>query len=181
MEQKPGQNQQKTPAIEAKSGKKTRKYPHNPQLHPSSGGTLCQSPDNAGQRARYNALSPAGRAERIWRMEAKPPMPREGSNRSKKPRVMAKATAYCDWSDSEHVVNLYRICAVLNELEMGETYCIDHWVPISASNRVCGLHTHTNLRITTDRENQIKGNLFWPDMWPTTWETLQTILDYTGD
>lgn len=128
----------------------------------------------------YHRMTPAERQERIWKQTARPPTPRPGSRRSRKARVVAMANGYCDWSDMDAFVNIYRVCAVLNELDLVPGgYVVDHVVPMLAPT-VSGLHTHTNLRIVTARENQTKGNFFWPDMWPHDWSTLQAVLKH-GD
>lgn len=167
----------KTPPLTAKSCSRRAKSAPKPEKTGSIdpiGSRAAADRKNSFSRAQYKALSPAERAERRWRAEAKPPAPRPGTYRSQNPRTVALANAYCDWSDIEAVVLVYRVCAALNELGLGE-FVIDHQIPL-ISPLVCGLHTHTNLRITERRENRIKSNLVWPDMWPIDWSTLGLLL-----
>ena len=44
----------------------------------------------------------------------------------------------------------------------GET--VDHIVPLHHP-LVCGLHVEHNLAVLPLRENLLKGNAWWPDMW----------------
>lgn len=124
--------------------------------------------------ARYKARSDAERSEVRWRQEAKPPTPQPGSKRHANPRLVALANAYCDFSDLEEVIRTYIACAIMNELGWGEYHC-DHTVPIT-SRLVCGLHTHTNIRVISVRENYTKRNAFWPQMWSYNWDAMDLLL-----
>jgi hypothetical protein len=124
-------------------------------------------------RARHRALSPAERTVRNWRIRAKPAMPAPGTARARDYRNIALAQAYCEWSDIEEVVRIYTAAAIMTELT-GEQYVVDHTVPL-INPFVCGLHTHTNMQVITERENQLKGNMLWPGMSPISWESLELL------
>jgi hypothetical protein len=128
----------------------------------------------ATAKERYQALTTAERNLRRWRREAKPPVPVKGSKRHSNPRAAALAVAFCDFSDIEEVIRTYIACAIMNELDMGD-YEVDHTVPVS-SRLVCGLHTHTNLRVISHSENVRKGNFLWPQMWPLDWGTMDLVM-----
>lgn len=130
-------------------------------------------------RRAYHALTSWEKAERRWRQAAKPPVPREGSVRSRTARVSAVAAAYCDWSDVESVYRVYVAAAIMTEL-FGVEYVVDHKVPLQ-NPLVCGLHTHTNVEVITRRENSTKGNWLWPDMWPIDWSTWQWLQQQQED
>lgn len=109
---------------------------------------------------------------------ANPPRPRPGSGRSRVTRFVDLARATPAWLDVDKIVAMYRVAAVLNELDLGEgAYCVDHLVPIT-SPLVCGLHVHDNMRILSRRSNLAKGNQFWPDMWEYDWQTLEMLLKH---
>lgn len=129
----------------------------------------------ATENARHAARTPAEKLERNWRQFARPNTPRPDTVNSRDSRKVALANAYCDWSDLEAVFRMYQAAATLSELE-GEQYVVDHLVPL-INPLVCGLHTHTNLQVIKATENQLKGNYFWPDMWPITWGTFVFLLD----
>jgi hypothetical protein len=124
-------------------------------------------------QARQRSLTPAQKLRDSARRRARPSMPRPGSARSKDPRLIALARAYCDWSDIEEVVRIYIAAAIMCELT-GETYVVDHAIPV-VSPFVCGLHTHTNLQVIRQSQNIAKGNWVWPDMWPISWETMEIL------
>ena len=166
----------KTPRILAKTAKKLTKPPGNCPAQTEENQTYYAA--NAARikssaAARYKAYTRAERNELRWRREARPPTPQPGSLRSLKVRSVALANAYCDFSDIEEVIRTYIACAVMNELGMGVYHC-DHTVPIS-SRLVCGLHTHTNIRVVSVHENKIKGNTLWPQMWPMDWSTMDLL------
>jgi hypothetical protein len=56
----------------------------------------------------------------------------------------------------------YDLCAIRLKTT-GIAYQVDHIIPLQ-SKYVCGLHNEFNLRVITAKENNIKGNRFWPDM-----------------
>lgn len=43
-------------------------------------------------------------------------------------------------------------------------YALRHGLHRTLSKLVCGLHVEHNLRVITQKENQRKNNVFWPDM-----------------
>lgn len=122
-------------------------------------------------RERWASMTPAQKTIKNWTTRAKPAMPRPGSRRAKDPRNIAIALAYCVWSDIEEVIRIHIAAAVMTELT-GEQYRVDHVIPI-VNPFVCGLHTHTNMQVITERENQVKSNTFWPGMGALTWEHFQ--------
>lgn len=124
-------------------------------------------------RDRYAAFTPFERALRDIRLRAKPPTPRAGSGRSKDPRTVAIARAFCDWSDIEEVVRMHISASIMADLT-GDKYVVDHIVPVNHP-LVCGLHTHSNFQVITERENTIKSNLFWPQMPEITWESAKLL------
>lgn len=95
-------------------------------------------------------------------------------NRAWGEKNKAKRIAYCrerranklnatpQWADREAILAYYENAQNMTEQE-GEKYNIDHIVPLQ-SNLVCGLHVEANLQIIKQRENQSKGNRWWPDM-----------------
>lgn len=169
-------NDPKTPKIVKKAGKIA---PIGPKSVKTGAETYYQRNRErlkAEASRRYGDLTPAERALRRWRSEAMPSTPRPGTSRAKNPRKLALALAYCVWSDIDEVVRIYVACAILNELGWGR-YRVDHIVPLS-SRLVCGLHTHTNLQVITCRENQVKGNHFWPNMPVYDWSTIDLLLTH---
>lgn len=167
----------KTPSITAKSARSGRpralisseKSKVNQEYYEANSARIRLT-----AAARYKAQTEAERSELRWRQEAKPPTPRPGSKRHTNVRLVALANAYCDFSDLDEVVRTYVACAIMNELDMGEYHC-DHTVPIT-SRLVCGLHTHTNIRVISVGENYTKRNTFWPQMWPYDWGTMDLLL-----
>lgn len=74
---------------------------------------------------------------------------------------------------------MYTAAAIMTEL-FGEEFVVDHSVPLQNA-LCCGLHTHTNLQVITKRENYLKSNWLWPDMWPLTWETALWLMEQQED
>ncbi len=175
------ENRAKISKISEKSGKKPRicaKRPEKPQKPEKSRSRLYYEQNQErlkeAARSRYAEMTPAERAMKRWRTQAIPSAPKPGSKRADNTRKVALAQAYCVWSDVDEVVRIYMACAIINELGWGH-YRVDHIVPLS-SKLVCGLHTHTNLQVITCRENQAKGNHFWPGMPEYSWETIDQLL-----
>ena len=77
-------------------------------------------------------------------------------------RTAKKLRATAKWGSPEAISKIYRD-AVEPSIKTGLNYQVDHIVPLQ-SNKVCGLHVESNLRIILSRENQQKGNRHWPDM-----------------
>lgn len=59
------------------------------------------------------------------------------------------------WADLTKIQDMYLERDAANENNLGIQYEIDHIVPLR-SKLVCGLHTHENLRVTTQEENRGK-------------------------
>lgn len=115
--------------------------------------------------------------ENSWRRYARPPAPTPGSKNAGVSRKTVISNAYMHWSDVEQVYRCYMAAAVMTEL-LGETYVVDHTVPLRHP-LVCGLHTHTNLKVISSYENSLKGNSYWPDMPEVTRGTLDFLLENT--
>lgn len=176
-------NGAKTEKIEQKPGKKPRICAKRPEKAPKTEKSRSrvyyeqhQERLKEAARLRYADMTPAERALKRWRTQALPSTPKPGSKRAEDTRKVALARAYCVWSDVDEVVRIYMACAILNELGWGR-YRVDHIVPLS-SKLVCGLHTHTNLQVITCRENQAKGNHFWPGMPEYSWGTIDLLLTH---
>ena len=67
------------------------------------------------------------------------------------------------WADKHEIEKLYAEARRLTKLT-GELHVVDHLVP-KISPLVCGLHVHQNMHVIHWRENTLKANLWWPDMW----------------
>jgi len=78
------------------------------------------------------------------------------AKRYKQARRAAHRLARVAWRDQEAIDALYLRAARLG-------MHVDHIVPLRHP-WVCGLHVETNLRLVDGRENQRKGNRWWPDM-----------------
>lgn len=76
-------------------------------------------------------------------------------------RRAAKLRATPAWADHEKIVKIYAEAAAMRLL--GIDVHVDHVVPL-ISERVSGLHVHTNLRLLLASDNAAKGNRYWPDM-----------------
>jgi hypothetical protein len=124
-------------------------------------------------RDRHAALSPYERALKDIRLRARPSMPAAGTVRAKDARNIAIARAYCEWSDTEEVIRIYIAASIMCDIT-GEKYVVDHVVPVNHP-LVCGLHTHTNFQVITERENTMKSNLFWPQMPELTWASAKAL------
>lgn len=170
----------------------SRQYPAIPMARTKPQPQQTQAPQNplepdSSSRAKLNArkrlslnkrrakLTPAERLEVSWRRYARPPTPRSGSQNEKDLKKVTLANAHMAWSDLDKVYRTYLAAAVMSNL-LGEMYVVDHTVPLSHP-LVCGLHSHTNLVVISSRENNLKGNSYWPDMPEITWATLDFLLD----
>lgn len=77
-------------------------------------------------------------------------------------RQARKLMATPAWSNSFFVEEAYDLAALRRKITGGK-WVVDHVVPLK-SRLVCGLHAHTNIRVTTHAVNASKGNRWWPDM-----------------
>jgi uncharacterized membrane protein len=68
------------------------------------------------------------------------------------------------WADRAAIRAVYAKAALLS-MTTGVEHSVDHIVPLQ-SPLVCGLHVEHNLRAIPRRENESKGNRWWPDMTP---------------
>ena len=107
------------------------------------------SNDNPEKRSQYY---------KNWKKNNRPYL----SNRDSLRRA-AKKNAQVSWANSKAIMEIYEIAELCQET-LGYEFQVDHIVPLQ-SIKVCGLHCEANLRVITKRENLIKGNRVWPDMW----------------
>lgn len=77
-------------------------------------------------------------------------------------RRAVKLNSAVKWSDGFIVSEMYDL-ARRRTMATGIEWHVDHIVPLQ-SERVCGLHAHTNLRVIPGLENKVKGNSVWPGM-----------------
>jgi 5-methylcytosine-specific restriction endonuclease McrA len=73
-------------------------------------------------------------------------------------RRSAELQAMPKWVDRAAITALYRQAVLMGQRD-GQTYHVDHIVPLRGRN-VCGLHVPWNLQILTSAENVKKGNRF---------------------
>lgn len=66
------------------------------------------------------------------------------------------------WADTEFICLLYVEAADMSRRRVRGAFDVDHIVPLK-SKMVCGLHTHSNVRIIPAKDNRSKSNRFWPD------------------
>jgi hypothetical protein len=66
------------------------------------------------------------------------------------------------WANKFYIDEIYRLAKLRTKI-MGFDWHVDHIVPLQ-SKLVCGLHCETNLCVIPAKQNQIKGNRYWPDM-----------------
>lgn len=76
-------------------------------------------------------------------------------------RNASKRNATPKWANQELIAKLYAEAAVMTA-KTGVTFHVDHIVPMQ-SKIVCGLHCESNLRVIPGKDNQSKGNRYWPD------------------
>ncbi len=76
-------------------------------------------------------------------------------------RHAARRQAIPSWADSAEIQRRYDWAALFTA-EFGETYEVDHIVPLK-SPTVCGLHCHQNLQVIPLVMNRAKSNRHWPD------------------
>lgn len=73
-------------------------------------------------------------------------------------RRAQKLRATPSWADLKKIEHVYWVANFLSELT-GIPHEVDHIHPL-LSDKICGLHTHTNLQILTATENRQKSNKF---------------------
>jgi hypothetical protein len=82
-------------------------------------------------------------------------------------RQASKKRAIPAWAncvdDQFFVDEIYHLSRVRSEVT-GVKYNVDHIVPL-ISEKVCGLHCSSNLRVIDRLSNISKGNRHWSDMW----------------
>lgn len=66
------------------------------------------------------------------------------------------------WSIDFFVKEAYELAALRTDT-FGFQWHVDHIVPLK-SKLVCGLHSHTNIRVIPAALNKSKSNRYWPDM-----------------
>lgn len=77
-------------------------------------------------------------------------------------RQARKLQAMPKWAKEEDILSMYELVKI-KEKVLGTKCHLDHIVPLQ-SKLVCGFHCKDNLQILPAKENSIKGNRFWPDM-----------------
>lgn len=83
-------------------------------------------------------------------------------------RKMVLATP--KWVNHAQIVKIYKESR-RKRLE-GQSVCVDHIVPLN-HKYVCGLHWHGNLQVISEKENELKSNHYWPDMWHEQFELFE--------
>lgn len=66
------------------------------------------------------------------------------------------------WAEKFFMEEAYALARLRTKIT-GIKWNVDHIVPL-VSEKVCGLHAHTNLAVITAAENFRKQNHYWPDM-----------------
>lgn len=66
------------------------------------------------------------------------------------------------WANQDSILSFYKTAQSLSML-LGEWYEVDHIIPLQ-SPAVSGLHCEYNLQVISKKQNQSKGNRYWPDM-----------------
>jgi hypothetical protein len=77
-------------------------------------------------------------------------------------RRAKKLNANPNWAIDFLIEEAYDL-AQKRTVSTGFAWHLDHIVPLN-SNLVCGLHSHTNIRVIPGIENHSKSNKYWPDM-----------------
>ena len=87
---------------------------------------------------------------------------RDKCNATVSRRRAALLNATPAWADNALIDAAYTLAKEKSKA-LGCKWSVDHIVPLR-SKLVCGLHTHTNLRVIPLTDNKSKGNRHWPDM-----------------
>lgn len=79
-----------------------------------------------------------------------------------KRRCTRRDRATPKWNNPFFMNEAYALARLRTKM-LGFKWDVDHIVPIM-SDKVCGLHAHTNIRVIPHTENGRKSNLCWPHM-----------------
>ena len=114
-------------------------------------------------RLRRREFIKARKAERYRRDYAENPGRFQSRNSARRAREKRQTPA---WACPDRIEEIYAEAARLRA--QGFDAAVDHIVPLRGMRDgvhvVCGLHTDSNLRVTTRVENSSKGCRWWPDM-----------------
>ena len=77
-------------------------------------------------------------------------------------RFATQLSATPKWANKKYV-DLFYVIAKEEEARTGRKCQVDHMVPLR-SKIVCGLHNEFNLQVMFAKDNNSKGNRYWPDM-----------------
>lgn len=116
--------------------------------------------ERARKRQEKLATKPTRRAcaKKKWKQTHKGMV-----NESTARRFAAKMKATPVWADRLEMQRIYEE-AVIRSQRTGQQWHVDHIVPLR-SRLVCGLHVPSNLQTLLWRDNVVKSNRQWPDMW----------------
>jgi len=116
----------------------------------------------AGANYRLVNRSKIAATNKVWRKNNKHKL---AQNQMK--RVAAEKQACPLWAEDEWdkflVEETYHLSKIRTAV-IGIKHNVDHIVPLT-SDKVCGLHCASNLRVMERLANISKGNRHWPDMW----------------
>lgn len=119
-----------------------------------------KNPDRAKEVARnYEQRKPEIKLARQRRLREEKRDEYNAYNSAKHSRLRRATPAWCDVFI---LMEAYRLARLRTKMT-GIKWSVDHIVPLN-SQIVCGLHSHTNIRVVPLSENSSKGNRWWPDM-----------------
>ncbi len=99
---------------------------------------------------------------KAWRQDNPQAWAMNGKKRKLMVKVSTPAWAF-DEFDTFVVAETYRLARLRSKVT-GIKWQVDHSVPLK-SKFVCGLYCADNLQVITAKENMLKGNRVWEDMW----------------